>query len=165
MRFLRRSNKPKPREEREEYPESFTRAWVQATLPSASAAEARSTVEHLRGNGWSDEKLAELVLPYMPRDPRPGMLGPAPDDEAVEVPVPTHVSPDWLDRHLPEMDPRQLRHVVDELEKRGWSAADAAVAVLPHLLPKLREDDAQAIIDSLPRLGMSEAQIARVARR
>ena len=161
MSFLRRSKKPKPRDE---YPESFTRAWVQTTLPSASAAEARRTVEHLRGKGWSDEKLGEFVLPYMPLDPRPGMLGPAMGDESADVGVPPQVSRAWLDQHLPSMEPRQMRHVVEELERRGWSAPDAAVAVLPHLLPKLRDEDAQAIIEGLPRLGLSEEQIARVAR-
>lgn len=162
MSFLRRrKNKPA---QRDEYPESFKRAWVQATLPSAGAAEARRTVEHFRAQGWSDEKLAEFVLPYMPRDPRPGMLGPAPDEGQAGVTVPAHASRAWLDRHLPGMDPTQMRHVVDELERRGWTAADAAVAVLPHLLPKLREEDARAIVDGLPRLGLSESQIAALAR-
>lgn len=165
MGFLGRRKKKSPPTPRGEYPESFTRAWVQATLPSAGAAEARRTVEHLRGKGWSDEKLAEFVLPYMPRDPRPGMLGPATGAGSAEVTVPAHVSQAWLDRHLPDMDPRRMRHVVDELERRGWTVADAAVAVLPHLLPKLRDEDARAILDGLPRLGLSESQIAQVARR
>lgn len=161
MSFLRRRKQPKPRDE---YPESFTRAWVRATLPSASAAEAKRTVEHLRGTGWSDEKLAELVLPYMPTDPRPGMLGGGTRDTPADVAVPAQVSGAWLDEHLPAMDPRQMRHVVQELERRGWPAADAAMAVLPHLLPKLRDEDARAIVDGLPRLGLSEAQIARLTR-
>ena len=50
MSFLRRR---KPRQPGE-FPESFTRAFVRQTLPSASQAEARSTVEHLRCKGWSE---------------------------------------------------------------------------------------------------------------
>lgn len=159
MRFLRRRKPRVPGE----YPESFTRAWVRQTLPTASQAEARSTVEHLRGKGWSEEKLAQHVLPYVPRED-PTKLDANITGEPERVPMPDHVSREWLDRRLPAMPPRQIRLVVEELERRGWSPSEAAVAVLPHLLPKLDEDDAQVILAGLGKLGLSDAEVARLAR-
>ncbi len=159
MGFLRRRKKRVPGE----YPESFTRAWVQMTLPSASQAEAQSTLRHLRGKGWSEEKLARHILPYMPvEDPTKldaNIHGPP---EAVWVPA--QVSAAWFDQRLPDMSPAEIRMVVEELERRGWSPAQTAVAVLPHLLPKLPEDDARAIVAGLERLGVSKDEIARLAR-
>ncbi len=160
MRFLRRRKRTPPGE----YPEQFTRAFVRQTLPTATPAEARSTVEHLRGKGWSDDKLAQHVLPYMPPDagsaPRRATTRGAPD----AISVPTPVSRGWLDRQLPAMTPGQIRLVVEELERRGWSAREAAVAVLPHLLPKLPEADARAILAGLHELGVSDDEVARLAR-
>jgi hypothetical protein len=75
--------------------------------------------------------------------------------------MPADVTPAWLDEHLPAMDRRQMRLVVDELERRGWPLATVAMAVLPHLLPKLPADDARAIIAGLAELGMSGEEIAR----
>ena len=160
MGFLRRR---KQQRVPGEYPESFTRAWVQMTLPSASQAEARSTVEHLRSKGWSEQKLAQYVLPYMPVED-PTKLdynihgGPEP------VWVPAQVSSAWFEQRLPDMSPAEIRLVVEELERRGWSPGETAVTVLPHLLPKLPEEDAQAIIAGLDRLGLRKDEIARLAR-
>ncbi len=127
---------------------------MRETLPTTSPAEAQAGVNHLRSKGWTEEELAQKILPYMPR--RPGGAGAA----ALPNPVPHG----WLARELPVMDRAQLRDVVDELERRGWSAAQAATTVLPHLLPKLPPADAQAILAGLRDLGMSEAEIAAVAR-
>lgn len=160
MTFLRRRKRRTPGE----YPESFTRAFVRQTLPTATPGEARRTVEHLRSKGWSEDKLAEHVLPYMPPAGPAGKLGAATGDGEEAVWVPAPVSRDWLDEQLPAMAPRQIRLVVEELERRGWSAGDAAVAVLPHLLPKLPEDDAQAILAGLDRVGLSDDEVARLAR-
>ena len=135
---------------------------MQQTLPTTSPAEARSAVEHLRGKGWTEEELAEKILPYMPR-PRSGR--PLADEPGTPVlAVPARVSRDWLDGHLPSMDRGQIRLVVEELERRGWSPAEAAVTVLPYLLPKLPREDAQAILTGLGELGISESRIASLAR-
>ena len=160
MGFLRRR---KQQRVPGEFPESFTRAWVRMTLPTASQAEAQSTVQHLRSKGWDEEKLARYVLPFMPvEDPTrldANIHGPP---EAVWVPA--QVSAAWFEQRLPDMSPTEMRLVVEELERRGWSPAQAAVAVLPHLLPKLPEDDARAILAGLPRLGLDQNEIARLAR-
>ncbi len=55
--------------------------------------------------------------------------------------------------------------VVDELERRGWSPGDAAVAVLPHLLPKLPPEEVDAILAGLREIGLSEEDIARLSTR
>lgn len=167
-----------------EYPESFVKGFMQQTLPSATPAQAASGVRHLRSKGWSEEKLAELILPYMPRG-GPVAPGPAPHVSAPRLPappgsappplgarraqaqpglVPADVTPAWLNEHLPAMDRRQMRLVVDELEARGWPSGTVAVAVLPHLLPKLPAEDARAIIAGLAELGMSEEEIVRATR-
>ncbi|HWI09194.1 MAG TPA: hypothetical protein VNT54_16960 [Solirubrobacteraceae bacterium] len=159
MGFLRRRKQRVPGE----YPESFTRAWVQRTLPSASQAEAQSTVQHLRAKGWSEQKLAQHVLPYMPVED-PTRLDANIHGAPEAVWVPAQVSSAWFDRRLPEMTPREIRLVVEQLEGRGWSPAQTAVAVLPHLLPKLPEDDARAIVAGLDRLGLRKDEIARLAR-
>lgn len=124
-------------------------------MPTTSPAEAQAVLAHLRRKGWSEEKLAEHILPYMP-PPQPSSGGGG-DDAGVEIPP--DVSSAWLDEHLPAMDRYRIRSVVDELERRGWLPADAAVAVLPHLLPKLPPDDAEAILASLRDIGLSEDQI------
>ncbi|HWC25251.1 MAG TPA: hypothetical protein VG474_01585 [Solirubrobacteraceae bacterium] len=160
MGFLRRRRRTPPGE----YPEQFTRAFVRLTLPTATPAEARRTVEHLRGKGWSEDKLAEYVLPYMPRDEGRAQPQGAAGGGPEAVSVPAQVSRAWLDERLPAMTPRQMRLVVEELERRGWSARDAALAVLPHLLPKLPEDDAQAILAGLGELGVSDDEAARLGR-
>ncbi len=158
MRFPRRSKRPPPGE----YPPSFTGGWLRLTLPSASPAEARAVLERMRQRGWSEEEVAEQILPYMPR-PRPDQV----DAEArvagpPAVSVPAHVSTAWLDQQLPAMDREQIRLVVEELEQRGWPTTKVAVAVLPHLLPKLPSEDADAILAGLMKLGLSEAEIARL---
>jgi hypothetical protein len=183
MGFRRRDKRPPPGE----YPESFTRAFVRWTLPSATPAQARSTVEHLRRKGWSEVKLAEYVLPFMPPDvdlaPRTargialdpgsapaqgsGLSGPAevsvPAEFSLpaEVSVPAQVPDGWLDRQLPTMTPKQIRLVVEELERRAWATRDVAMAVLPHLLPKLRVEDADAILAGLREMGVSEDDLVR----
>ena len=151
MRLPRRRKRPAPGE----YPEDFTRAFVRQTLPTATPAEARSTVQHLRSKGWSEAKLAQYVLPYMP---------PSTDLSQPAVPVPTPVSRAWLDQELPAMAPAQIRLVVEELERRGWSSRDAALAVLPHLLPKLTAENAQALLAGVKALGLSEEEVTRLAR-
>lgn len=152
MRFRRRRKRLAPGE----FPEHVTRAFVQRTMPSATPSEARRTVEHLRAAGWSEQQLADQVLPFMP---------PEAVTAAGAVALPDPVSRQWLEHELPAMSPRQLRLVVEELERRGWSPARAALAVLPHLLPKLAPDDARAIVADLPRLGLSDEQVARLGRR
>ena len=139
-----------------EYPEHVTRIYVQRTLPTATPGEAQRTLEHLRGKGWSEDKLAQHILPFMPRYP---------EARDGEVFVPSPVSRQWLDEQLPAMDRGQLRLVVDELERRGWSAKDTAILVLPHLLPKLPDEDALAIVAGLERLGLTEREIGRITRR
>lgn len=132
---------------------------MQQTLPTTTPAEARAGVEHLRRKGWTEEELAQKILPYMPRQ-----APPAGGRAATAVVLPDPVTRHWLDRELPAMDRGQIRQVVDELERRGWPAARAAVTVLPHLLPRLPPEDAQAILAGLRELGMSESEIASVAR-
>ena len=161
MSFLRRRAKRVPGE----YPETFTRAWVRLTLPTASEAEAQSTVQHLRGKGWSEEKLARYVLPFMPREDeleQTWLASRRPREETVALPA--QLSQAWLDEQLPAMSPRQIGLVVEQLEGRGLSPREAAVAVLPHLLPKLEPDDVQAILAGLPGLGLSDEEIARLTR-
>ena len=158
MMFRRRQKRLAPGE----FPEHVTRAYVQQTLPTATPGEARRTVEHLRGKGWSEDKLAQHILPFMPRFPH-AALGPA-GDGGDEVFVPFPVSRQWLDEQLPGMDRGQIRLVVDELERRGWSAKDTAILVLPHLLPKLPDEDALAIVAGLERLWLTEREVRIITR-
>ena len=151
MRFRRRRKRLAPGE----FPEHVTRAYVQRTLPTATPTEARRTVEYLRGKGWSDDKLAQQILPFMPPD---AVTGP----DAVSVPDP--VSRHWLQDELPAMTPTQIRLVVEELERRGWTTRDTAIVVLPHLLPKLPDDDALAILAGAKRLGLTDDEVERLAR-
>ena len=153
--FRRRHKRPPPGE----FPPGFTASFLRRTLPTTSPAEARAAVDHLRGKGWTEEQIAEQILPYMPR-PQPPRAG-----DGYPFYIPAGVSTAWLDRNLPGMDPTGLRRVVDELERRGWSPADAAVAVLPHLLPKLPPEEADAILAGLREIGLSEEDIARLSTR
>ena len=63
------------------------------------------------------------------------------------------------------MDRGQVRLVVEELERRGWPPTRLAVAVLPHLLPKLPPEDVDAILAGLKQLGMTDDEIARLVPR
>lgn len=150
MRLRRRPSRPPPGE----YPPSFTHAWLRQTLPSISPAEARAVLRRLRSRGWTEEELAERILPYMPR---PGASQPAR--------LPRRVTTAWLDRQLPAMDAGEIRQIVDELERRGWRAAELALAVLPHLLPKLGEADADAVLAGLKELGLTEEEVGRLSPR
>ena len=154
--FRRRQKRPP----RGEFPPSFTASFFRQTLPTTSPAEARAALDHLRGAGWTEEQIAEQILPYMPRPPRPR------DGEASGFTyIPAGVSTTWLDQRLPAMDPDGIRRVVDELERRGWSSADAAVAVLPHLLPKLPREEVDALLAGLKELGVPDEDIARLSPR
>ena len=158
MRFRRRSTRPP----RGEYPPSFTHAWIRRTLPTASPAEARALLDTMRGRGWTEAEVAERILPYMPASSGPA--GDSPQAGGVgAISVPAQASTTWLDRHLPPMDRGQIRLVVGELERRGWQPTEVAVAVLPHLLPKLPRADANAILGGLRELGMTEDEVARLA--
>lgn len=160
-----RWRRAKPKRIPGEYPESFVKAWMAQTLPTTTPAEAESAVSHLRTKGWSEQQLAEFILPYMPREDRSPAALRARAVEAPPIGLPPLVSTDWLDAHLPALDRRQIRLVVDELERRGWSPGTVAVTVLPHLLPKLAAEDAQAVVAGLARLGMTEEEIARATTR
>lgn len=152
--FRRRQKRPP----RGEFPPSFTRSFLRQTLPTSPPAEARAVLEHLRRRGWSEEQIAEQVLPYLPPPGSPLAR------EASPLPrLPTDVSTAWLDQHLPAMDRDGIRSVVEELERRGWTAADAAVAALPHLLPKLPPEDAEAILSGLKEIGIPAEDIARLS--
>jgi hypothetical protein len=151
----------KPERAPGEYPESFVKGWMARTLPSTTPAEAASAVRHLRGKGWTEQQLAEFVLPYMPREVGPRAELGAQAEPARAISLPANVTRSWLDQHLPSLDRRQLRVVVDELEGRGWPTAAVAVIVLPHLLPKLPAEDSRAIVSGLANLGMSDEEIAR----
>jgi len=109
--------------------------------------------------------VAERILPFMPSAPPAPASGDPRVGDPEPIPVPAQVSTAWLDRHLPAMDRGQVRLVVEELERRGWPATELAVAVLPHLLPKLGPADASAILAGLMELGMTEEEIARLAPR
>ncbi len=123
-------------------------------------------MEAMRRKGWTEEEVAQRLLPFMP----PGALA-SPQDcdarspEPAAVEVPARVSTRWLDGHLPAMDRTQIRLVVEELERRGWPPTDLAVAVLPHLLPKLGREDADAILAGLRELGLTDDEITRLAPR
>ncbi|MDQ3587027.1 MAG: hypothetical protein M3375_01555 [Actinomycetota bacterium] len=117
----------------------------------------------MRRRGWTEAEVAERILPYMPRTPPPAASGGVRAGGGRAISVPPRVSTAWLDSHLPAMDRGQIRLVVDELEGRGWPAAELALAVLPHLLPKLPPEDAKAILAGLRELGVSEEQLARLA--
>ena len=189
--------RPKPKRVPGEYPERFVKAWMATTLPTTTPAEAASAVAHLRSKGWTEEQVAEFILPYMPRGggsaanpvgggaPIPGARGPrmmpwVPDEQPAagspgEQPtapppadpsfaLPPDVTRSWLDEHLPQMDRRQLRLVVEELERRGWPSGAVAMAVLPHLLPTLPAADRRAIVAGLARLGMTGDEVARATR-
>lgn len=146
----------KPKRVPGEYPESFVKAWMAQTLPTTTPAEAAAAVDHLRSKGWSEQQLAEFILPYMPReDPSPAA------SRAPAIELPPVVGTDWLDEHLPAMDRHEIRRVVDALERSGWASGTVAKAVLPHLLPKLPPEDARAVVAGLARLGMTEEEIAR----
>ncbi|MDQ6777936.1 MAG: hypothetical protein M3071_17390 [Actinomycetota bacterium] len=141
-----------------EYPESFTKRFMARTLPSATPTQAASAVRHLRSQGWTEEQLAEFILPFMPQtDQAPH----TPADPTHAISLPPDVTRAWLDRHLPALDRYQLRRIVDELEHRGWPTGTVATIVLPHLLPKLPPDDARAIVVGLAHLGMTEEEISR----
>jgi len=162
MRFSRRRKRPP----RGEFPPSFTQAWIRGTLPTATPAEARGVVEYMRRKGWTEEEVAELILPYMPRAARsPGQDAHAPAGASGGLSIPPRVSTAWLDQNLPALDREDIRLVVDELEQRGWSVPDAALAVLPHLLPKLPAEDAEAILAGLKELGMTDTEVDRLAPR
>lgn len=148
--FRRRSTRPP----RGEFPPGFTESFMRQTLPTTSPAEAEAAVDHLRKKGWSEERLAKHIFPFMPRSPR----------AAESSHVPPGASSVWLDRHLPGMNREQIAGVVDELERRGWSPAEVAVAVLPHLLPKLPREDADAVLAGLVEIGLPPDEIARLAR-
>ena len=183
--------RPKPKRVPGEYPERFVKAWMATTLPTTTPDEAASAVAHLQSKGWTEEQVAEFILPYMPRDagpraaaPIPGTYGPRAKVWADEQPVtpspgepppaapsahlslelPPDVTRAWLDEHLPRMDRGQLRGVVDELERRGWPSGAVAMAVLPHLLPALPAADRRAIVSGLSELGMNGMEIARATR-
>ena len=153
--FRRRQKRPPPGE----FPPGFTASFFRRSLPTTSPEEARAAVDHLRRKGWSEEELAEKILPYMPRPRPPG--GKAPRFTY----IPAGVSRAWLDQRLPAMEPEEIRRVVDELERRGWSPADAAVAVLPHLLPKLPPEEADAILAGLREMGIPAEDVARLSPR
>ncbi len=166
MRFgLGRKRKPVPGE----YPETFVKGWMARTLPTTSPEEAASAVRHLRGQGWSEKKLAEFILPYMPvpaRSPTaPAPASGAAQERTAAITVPQEVTTGWLDHNLPAMDLGQLRSVLQELERRGWPPGSAAMAILPHLLPKLGAGEARAIRSGLKDLGMTDREIARATRR
>jgi len=117
----------------------------------------------MRSRGWTEAEVAERILPYMPPLPPTAPGGEAGAGEEEAVSLPERVSAAWLDRHLPAMDRRQLRLVVEELERRGWPAGELAMAVLPHLLPKLPPADAEAILEGLRELGMTDEEVARLS--
>ncbi len=116
----------------------------------------------MRERGWTEEEVAERILPYMPRTPPATGGGEIRSGAAPAIFVPPKVSSAWLDRTLPGMDREQIRLVIDELERRGWPATDVTVAVLPHLLPKLGRADADAILGGLRELGMTDEELARL---
>ena len=157
MRWRRRAT---PERDPDEYPESFVKGWMAGTLPSTTPSEAASAVRHLRGKGWTEEQLAEFILPYMPRDSGP--VAHMEQSEAAQATMlPWGVTTAWLDEHLPALDRDQLGAVVDELERRGWRSGTVAMTVLPHLLPQLAAEDARAVVAGLAGLGMTEEEIAR----
>lgn len=158
MRFGRRQKRPEPGE----YPPGFTRSFMRQTLPTTSPAEARAVVERMRRKGWTEEEVAELLLPYMPPPPRGGESEVAAGDAVF---VPPRVSTAWLHEHLPAMEREEIRLVVEELERRGWPPMEVALTVLPHLLPKLPPEDSDAILAGLQELGMTDGEIARLAPR
>jgi len=151
----------------DDHPENFVKGWMALTLPSATPVEAELAVRHLRSKGWTEQQLADFILPYMPREPPPPpAAAPGVTLEAPQaISVPPGISTAWLDEHLPAMDRRQLRLVVDELERRGWSPGSVALAVLPHLLPTLPAEDARAVVAGLADLGMTDDEIARATAR
>jgi hypothetical protein len=151
----------KPRRVAGEYPESFVKRWMAVTLPSTTPAQAASAVRHLRSTGWTEEQIAEFILPYMPPDVGPRAMAGAQGERVQAISLPSDVTTTWLDEHLPALDRRQLRLVVDELERRGWATGTVAMAVLPHLLPKLPAEDARAVVSGLADLGMTDEEIAR----
>ena len=146
-----------------DYPDSFVRRWMAHTLPSATPAEAASAVGHLRSTGWTAQQLAESILPYLPRDTWPPAAGP--EDRADATRLPPNVTSAWLQQHLPSLDRRELRCVVDELERRGWPSGAVAAAVLPHLLPKLSAEDARAVVAGLAELGLTDEEMSRATAR
>ena len=154
--FRRRQKRPP----RGEFPPGFTASFLRRTLPSTSPAEARAALDHLRHKGWTEEQIAEQILPYMPRPPKP-----RDGEQRGFTYIPAGVSTTWLDQRLPAMEPEEIRRVVDELERRGWSSAKAAVAVLPHLLPKLPPKEADALLAGLKEIGVQDEDIARLSPR
>ncbi len=159
MKFRRRRSRPPPGE----YPPSFTHAWIRQTLPTASPAEARALLQTMRGRGWTEAEVAERILPYMPPAPPTRASGGGGAGKTPVVSIPAQVSIAWLDRELPAMDRGQVQRVVEELERLGWPATEVAIAVLPHLLPKLPPEDVKPILAGLGELGMTEQEIARLA--
>ncbi|MGI8945177.1 MAG: hypothetical protein ACR2GL_02910 [Thermoleophilaceae bacterium] len=157
MRFGKRSKQRDDREqdmprERSSYPTTFTEGWTRRTLQSASPAEADKVLAKLRRDGWTEQQLADRVLPYMP---------PAAPSPAVAS-IPPEVSRAWLDEHLGGMEREEITRVVEELERQGWSTPDIGLVVMPHLLPKLPPEDAEAILAELGKLGLTDDEIAEL---
>ena len=115
----------------------------------------------MRGRGWTEAEVAERILPYMPPGP-PAAASGGRGGGGRALSVPARASTAWLDQQLPAMDREQIRAVAEELEGRGWPAAEVAIAVLPHLLPKLAPVDANAILAGLRELGMTEEELTRL---
>lgn len=120
-------------------------------------------MQTMRRRGWTEAEVAERILPYMPPMPPTVPGDPARGGGEETIALPARVSTAWLDGHLPAMDRRQLRLVVEELERRGWSAGELAMTVLPHLLPQVPPADAEAILEGLRELGMTEEEISRLS--
>lgn len=158
-----RLGRRRARPPRGEYPPSFTHAWIRGTLPTASPAEARALLHTMRQKGWTEAEVAQRILPYMPVSLPIRASGDAPAGRGQGVSVPAPVSTAWLDRHLPAMDRGQIRLVVEELERRGWPATRLAMAVVPHMLPKLSTADANALRAGLRELGMTEGELDRLS--
>ena len=151
--------RPKPKRVPGEYPESFVKAWMARTLPSATPAEAASAVAHLRTKGWTEEKLAAFILPYMPREggrsPRLEAGG------ATSAPAPSAAAGDWAPVEQPVAPPSDEQPGAATEEDPPFALPpDVTRSWLDAHLPRMDRRQLRLAVDELERRGWPSGAVA-----
>jgi hypothetical protein len=98
-------------------PNRVTERWLKQNVPPLSRAELIDLIERLRERGW-DERSLENVTKHSSHGP-PNRL-------------PQRVTFEWIARTIPLMSAFQLRSLISELHKRGWTGSEIREGVMPH---------------------------------